>query len=132
MMWFAGLRGAIAFAIAIMNQTNAHSQLLTTTLIVVVFTVLVVGGVTVPLLKCLRIEMGIEEEEEIDHIDKARSRFWRFDRSVLIPFLTTRRKFGGQEINLILSEEEPHEHVTLSSTEEDVDNSEVEMIAPFD
>lgn len=57
---YAGLRGAIAYALALnlADQGNFASKeviqvLSTTTLIVVLFTILVFGGSTLPILKCL-------------------------------------------------------------------------------
>jgi len=98
MIWFSGLRGAIAFALALMVPTAAHPEILTTTLIIVVFTVLVLGGLTVPVLKCLGIEMGKDEEELNDNVAFARSnRFWRFDRTILIPFFTRKPKLEIDE-----------------------------------
>eukprot|EP00730_Choanoeca_flexa_P001767 TRINITY_DN10773_c0_g1_i4.p1 TRINITY_DN10773_c0_g1~~TRINITY_DN10773_c0_g1_i4.p1 ORF type:complete len:632 (+),score=128.32 TRINITY_DN10773_c0_g1_i4:96-1991(+) len=58
-MWFSGLRGAIAFALAIHLPTTLFSHqtrnvLITTTLVVVLVTIVVFGCSTVPLLHCLR------------------------------------------------------------------------------
>lgn len=56
-MWFSGLRGAIAFALAIRNtSTPAHQTILTATLVVVLITVVFFGGSTVALLQWLRIK----------------------------------------------------------------------------
>ena len=52
-LYFAGLRGAIAFALSInldFEQDKRH-VLITTTLIIVLFTVLCLGGSTLPILK---------------------------------------------------------------------------------
>ena len=50
MLWFSGLRGAIAFALALMSTHDLPAAegraLLTTTLFIVLFTVLAVGGST--------------------------------------------------------------------------------------
>jgi len=43
-MWFAGLRGAMAFALTLNVPTPEQRAILTTTLILVLFTVLVLGG----------------------------------------------------------------------------------------
>jgi sodium/hydrogen exchanger-like protein 6/7 len=57
MLVFAGLRGAIAFALAIRNtQSEARQLIFTTTLIIVMATVLVCGGFTTLMLQCLRIK----------------------------------------------------------------------------
>ena len=54
-----GLRGAIAFALSInldFDQDKRH-VLITTTLIIVLFTLLVLGGSTLPLLKVRAMEL---------------------------------------------------------------------------
>lgn len=50
---FQGLRGAVAFALSTQLQFDAEhrSVLITSTLIIVLFTILVLGGSTLPLLK---------------------------------------------------------------------------------
>ncbi|CAJ0965180.1 unnamed protein product [Ranitomeya imitator] len=56
MMMFAGLRGAMAFALAIRDTaTYARQMMFTTTLLIVFFTVWVFGGGTTPMLSCLNI-----------------------------------------------------------------------------
>jgi len=55
-MFFSGLRGAIAFALAL-NVPSSHSNLMvTTTLAVVLFTIIVFGGGTLPLLSILNVQ----------------------------------------------------------------------------
>lgn len=52
-MWFAGLRGAVAFALS-QNMPRSHRDLYaTTTLCVVIFTTVVCGGLTEPLLEAV-------------------------------------------------------------------------------
>ncbi|KAM4821311.1 sodium/hydrogen exchanger 9 [Thomomys bottae] len=64
MMMFSGLRGAIAFALAIRNTDSQPKQMvLTTTLVVVFFTVWVLGGGTTPMLAWLQIRVGVDLEE---------------------------------------------------------------------
>uniref|UniRef100_F7FHB5 Sodium/hydrogen exchanger n=1 Tax=Ornithorhynchus anatinus TaxID=9258 RepID=F7FHB5_ORNAN len=56
MMMFSGLRGAMAFALAIRETaTYSHRMIFSTTLLVVFFTVWVVGGGTTPMLSWLNI-----------------------------------------------------------------------------
>uniref|UniRef100_A0A671RRN4 Sodium/hydrogen exchanger n=1 Tax=Sinocyclocheilus anshuiensis TaxID=1608454 RepID=A0A671RRN4_9TELE len=56
MMMFAGLRGAMAFALAIRDTaTYARQMMFTTTLLIVFFTVWVCGGGTTPMLSWLHI-----------------------------------------------------------------------------
>uniref|UniRef100_A0A3Q3GDZ8 Sodium/hydrogen exchanger n=1 Tax=Kryptolebias marmoratus TaxID=37003 RepID=A0A3Q3GDZ8_KRYMA len=59
MMMFAGLRGAMAFALAIRDTaTYARQMMFTTTLLIVFFTVWVFGGGTTPMLSWLHIRFG--------------------------------------------------------------------------
>ncbi|MEE6500623.1 hypothetical protein FKM82_003859, partial [Ascaphus truei] len=58
MMMFSGLRGAIAFALAIRDTDSQPKQMMfTTTLLVVFFTVWVFGGGTTPMLTWLQIRI---------------------------------------------------------------------------
>ena len=52
-MWFSGLRGAIAYALSLHLEFDEEIRkvLVTTTLIVVLFTTIVLGGGTLPLMK---------------------------------------------------------------------------------
>ena len=55
-MWFSGLRGAIAYALSLHLEFEKETRrvLVTTTLIIVLFTIFVLGGSTMPLLKFLK------------------------------------------------------------------------------
>lgn len=54
-MWFSGLRGAIAFALSLNLPIDNETRhvIITSTLILVLFTTLVLGGSTLPLMKFL-------------------------------------------------------------------------------
>ena len=54
-MWFSGLRGAIAFALSLNLDltTEVRHVIVTTTLILVLFTTMILGGGTMPLMKFL-------------------------------------------------------------------------------
>ncbi|XP_054646947.1 sodium/hydrogen exchanger 7 isoform X2 [Dunckerocampus dactyliophorus] len=65
MMMFAGLRGAMAFALAIRDTaTYARQMIFTTTLLIVFFTVWVFGGGTTPMLSWLHIRVGVEPDQD--------------------------------------------------------------------
>lgn len=110
MLWFGGLRGAMAFALSIAVPTAApfNSRVfLTTTLVLAIFTIFVFGGLTIPMLKWLKIPMkghgagGHEEnttdmghpespdpESETRTLEIAslqKSKLMNFDRTVLRP-----------------------------------------------
>ena len=65
-MWFSGLRGAIAFALACYGSSTGvlknGDRLMTTTLVTVMFTVFVFGGLAKPLLRYL--ELAPPERED--------------------------------------------------------------------
>ena len=63
MLWFSGLRGAMAFALAMQNtMTDARQMFLTTTSLITIITVIFCGGLTDPLLSLLRIPTGVPDQ----------------------------------------------------------------------
>lgn len=65
-MWFSGLRGAIAFALSLnLPITNEDRHVIvTTTLILVLFTTLVLGGSTLPLMKFLNADKNNRKRKQ--------------------------------------------------------------------
>ncbi|RMC19695.1 hypothetical protein DUI87_03259 [Hirundo rustica rustica] len=60
-----GLRGAMAFALAIRDTaTYARQMMFSTTLLIVFFTVWVFGGGTTAMLSCLNIWVGVDADQE--------------------------------------------------------------------
>jgi len=59
-MWFSGLRGAIAYALSLHLEFAEETRkvVVTTTLVVVLFTTIVLGGGTMPLMKYLERRAG--------------------------------------------------------------------------
>ncbi|XP_065496327.1 sodium/hydrogen exchanger 9 [Caloenas nicobarica] len=107
MMMFSGLRGAIAFALAIQDTESQSKQMMfTTALLVVFFTVWVFGGGTTPMLTWLQIRVGVDPDEDLkaaaesqsaSNLDKNTTkaesawlfRIWYgFDHKYLKPILT--------------------------------------------
>ncbi|XP_031975649.1 sodium/hydrogen exchanger 9 isoform X2 [Corvus moneduloides] len=107
MMMFSGLRGAIAFALAIRDTDSQPKQMMfTTALLIVFFTVWVFGGGTTPMLTWLQIRVGIDPDEDLkakaasqsaSNLDKNTTkaesawlfRIWYgFDHKYLKPLLT--------------------------------------------
>ncbi|XP_071481960.1 sodium/hydrogen exchanger 8-like [Diadema antillarum] len=123
-MWFSGLRGAIAYALSMHLEfgNDTRHVLVTTTLTIVLFTVLGLGGSTLPLLKCIGAESGkskkevslskteemgsaldaehlselTEEEYEVNYIKPGLKGFVRWDTKYLTPFFT--RRFTNKEL----------------------------------
>ncbi|KAK2538788.1 sodium/hydrogen exchanger 9 [Columba livia] len=107
MMMFSGLRGAIAFALAIRETESQPKQMMfTTALLVVFFTVWVFGGGTTPMLTWLQIRVGVDPDEDLKAVAESQSasnldknttkaesawlfRIWYgFDHKYLKPILT--------------------------------------------
>uniref|UniRef100_A0A671SL04 Sodium/hydrogen exchanger n=1 Tax=Sinocyclocheilus anshuiensis TaxID=1608454 RepID=A0A671SL04_9TELE len=104
MMMFAGLRGAMAFALAIRDTaTYARQMMFTTTLLIVFFTVWVFGGGTTPMLSWLHIRSEFKRLDRCtqdlqpcgDRQSKTKQesawlfRLWyTFDHNYLKPILT--------------------------------------------
>ncbi|XP_047360299.1 sodium/hydrogen exchanger 6 isoform X1 [Vespa velutina] len=65
MLFFAGLRGAMSFALAIRNTVSgARQAMLTTTSLIVILTVILQGGATTQFLSWFNIPVGVDEEIE--------------------------------------------------------------------
>ncbi|CAB3982682.1 sodium hydrogen exchanger 7 isoform X2 [Paramuricea clavata] len=65
MMFFSGLRGAVAFALAIRNTSSvARQMMLTTVLVIVLVTVVFNGGGTMSMLTYLKIKVGVDPDDE--------------------------------------------------------------------
>ncbi|CAL8356240.1 unnamed protein product [Merluccius merluccius] len=101
MMMFAGLRGAMTFALSIRDTaTYARQMMFSTTLLVVFFTVWICGGGTTQMLSCQRIRVGVDADQDnsVSEGPERRStkqesawlfRIWyNFDHNYLKPILT--------------------------------------------
>ncbi|XP_053240072.1 sodium/hydrogen exchanger 7 isoform X2 [Podarcis raffonei] len=65
MLMFSGLRGAMAFALAIRDTaTYSHQMMFSTTLLIVFFTVWIIGGGTTPMLSWLNIRVGVDPDQD--------------------------------------------------------------------
>jgi len=92
MLWFAGLRGAIAFTLALDVPTISNKIIFSNTVIIVLFTVFIFGGLTIPILKCLRIKMGRYEKTKKDEIEfETSNMFINLDRKYMKSFFTKKR-----------------------------------------
>uniref|UniRef100_A0A672FIW2 Sodium/hydrogen exchanger n=1 Tax=Salarias fasciatus TaxID=181472 RepID=A0A672FIW2_SALFA len=64
-MMFAGLRGAMTFALSIRDTaTYARQMMFSTTLLIVFFTVWICGGGTMPMLSFMSIPVGVDSDQE--------------------------------------------------------------------
>jgi NhaP-type Na+/H+ or K+/H+ antiporter len=68
MLWFAGLRGAVAYACAktFPNVFGNRSVMVFTTMVIVLFTVFVFGCTTEIALNFFQIEMHVDEEKYME------------------------------------------------------------------
>ncbi|XP_053702602.1 sodium/hydrogen exchanger 6-like [Synchiropus splendidus] len=103
-MMFAGLRGAMTFALSIRDTaTYARQMMFSTTLLIVFFTVWICGGGTMPMLSFMSIPVGVNPDQEnssstmLDGSQRRNTkhesawpfRIWyNFDRNYLKPLLT--------------------------------------------
>ncbi|XP_049597945.1 sodium/hydrogen exchanger 6 isoform X2 [Syngnathus scovelli] len=103
-MMFAGLRGAMTFALSIRDTaTYARQMMFSTTLLIVFFTVWLCGGGTMPMLSFMSIPVGVDSDQ--DHsssgmLDDSQRRntkhesawpfriWYNFDHNYLKPLLT--------------------------------------------
>ncbi|KZO92462.1 sodium/hydrogen exchanger [Calocera viscosa TUFC12733] len=66
MLYWAGLRGAVGVALAAGIRGDNANALRTTVLMVVVLTVILLGGTTARMLEVLGIRMGVEDDDDSD------------------------------------------------------------------
>ncbi|XP_015237211.1 PREDICTED: sodium/hydrogen exchanger 9-like, partial [Cyprinodon variegatus] len=97
-MVFAGLRGAISFSLAVRNtSTEAQRTILTTTLLLISFTVWVLGAAAGPLLE--HMDLRVEEDTDVslqdvcsevdtERVETPQSLWQRLDHQYLKPLLT--------------------------------------------
>uniref|UniRef100_A0A3P9NL30 Sodium/hydrogen exchanger n=1 Tax=Poecilia reticulata TaxID=8081 RepID=A0A3P9NL30_POERE len=102
-MMFAGLRGAMTFALSIRDTaTYARQMMFSTTLLIVFFTVWICGGGTTPMLSFMSIPVGVDSDQEhsVTVLDGSQRRstkhesawpfriWYNFDHNYLKPLLT--------------------------------------------
>lgn len=112
-MWFSGLRGAICFALALNIPSSNQGAIVTVTLVIVLFSILFLGGGTFPLLKFLNssknfiisktdalgnpVTMDTAEEQNplhssnLDASEDSANVFAYFDEEFLKPFFRIKK-----------------------------------------
>lgn len=97
MIMYSGLRGAVAFALALRETkaggdvSEAQQLMFSTTLLIVFVSVLLLGGGTSTMLSYLNIPVGVDDDDTpvaADGQNKAWKSWYRFDSSILKPILT--------------------------------------------
>jgi len=92
-MWFSGLRGAIAFALSLEFNSEMDTPgtrvIESTTLLIVLITTILIGGLTRPLLWALGIKSQGEQTEGEQKREVNESKMWfsRMDNRLFKPFL---------------------------------------------
>jgi len=116
LMWYGGLRGCMAFALSLETPSINAKEIFITTTIIVLFSILVLGGLTIPIIKCLEIKIGKEADvaAKNEHLEQRMhsntNKFIIFDRKYVKPFLTHYdRKLKEQEKENRLRETEQTE-----------------------
>ena len=101
-MWWAGLRGAIAFALALHFPSQHIHVVISTTMWVILFTVFIMGGTCVSVLELMGVSFGVESNDVQDFkkskkLGEGGNPIAKFDRKVLLPFVTWRFEAGGND-----------------------------------
>ena len=81
MVWFSGLRGAVAYACVRSFPATFHhnDEFTVTTMIIVLITVFGLGSTTEAMLHCLQIEMNVTDDDEDDDNDNNTDRRLRYN-----------------------------------------------------
>jgi len=126
-IWFAGLRGAIAFALSLEVPTPNSKAIFTTTLMIILFTVIVEGGLTIPILEKLQIPMGDANKVDEEKSPDAPSKYVGWDRKYLKPIFT-RAVYVPiiEQNNLEMTE------VKITAKEPELDKDAVTHVVPLD
>ncbi len=83
-IWFAGLRGAISFALS-QNMPGEHKDLyISTTLSIVIFTTVVCGGLTEPMLSRMGMRLGPNDSAQHEVIHSQHKSNMHFTKSTMI------------------------------------------------
>jgi len=88
MIWFSGLRGAVAYACAksFPNNLNHRKDFVITTIVIVLVTVFLFGGTTEIALRLLRIDINVDEEKyRLDDNDQWMGMFHSFEKKYILP-----------------------------------------------
>ncbi|KAL7692986.1 putative cation/H+ exchanger, na+/H+ exchanger, isoform 8, cation/H+ exchanger, CPA1 family [Plasmopara halstedii] len=96
-IWYGGMRGAVAFALSKSFPGEKRPEIVATTLIVVLLSIIIMGGGTVAVLdKCRIPRLTAEEEAALDKTVKPHRhmRALQFDNKYLIPLLTNLCQYG--------------------------------------
>ncbi len=131
-MWHAGLRGAIAFSIALHFPDNngLRDHVIDTTSMIILMSVFILGGTTSPLLNYLQIERGCKIDHDThvkavkDAVERSfiKSSLRKFDRNYLQPLLVKKKMRRDDSIVTPNTSGDSRDHATSTGfAEEDYD-----------
>lgn len=135
----AGLRGAMSFALALNIPTHASRVLFTTTLVIAILSVLVLGGTAPLLIKLLKINTEEADSEEKDgdaEVGFSENSWWTtIDKKFLFPFFTW-KKYDEVEVENEMQQQQEltdfHTHRRDSDSNSDSDDSNLSLKAALD
>ncbi|CAL8079486.1 unnamed protein product [Calicophoron daubneyi] len=106
MLFYSGLRGAMAFSLAIRNTSSTTRQMFfSTTIVVVMITVIIFGGLSTTMLAWLKIRVGVNSPQATEgssyhddnvlrpprrHLGCCAYCWYRLDRQYIMPLFTNR------------------------------------------
>ncbi|XP_055917322.1 sodium/hydrogen exchanger 8 [Eupeodes corollae] len=115
-MWFSGLRGAISYALSLhleLSSDETRHVIITATLIIVLFTTLVLGGSTMPLMKYLKPGKKLRRSQRVSTSEGRRSSGRKKSKSVS---LSKTREWGQAIDSEHLSELTEEEEIGFATT----------------
>ena len=112
-MWFSGLRGAIAFALAIDSEKHFHNgdMILLMTLLYAIISILLVGGAIAPILVKLDVMEkhrdeyqgeameGVVEVKQMNCFKRLKRCVYYLDARYITPMLVKNKKYDEKELN---------------------------------
>eukprot|EP00588_Corethron_pennatum_P006886 CAMPEP_0194288170 /NCGR_PEP_ID=MMETSP0169-20130528/36273_1 /TAXON_ID=218684 /ORGANISM="Corethron pennatum, Strain L29A3" /LENGTH=621 /DNA_ID=CAMNT_0039035097 /DNA_START=57 /DNA_END=1922 /DNA_ORIENTATION=+ len=109
MLWFSGLRGAVAYACAkTFPDDNGNSQaFISITMAIVLLSIFLLGSTTSLALSALDIEVDVDEDQYMqEHLEKSFSCFQRFENKYILPLLLRdlREDADNNQKRVLLSE----------------------------
>jgi len=111
MLWFSGLRGAVAYACAktFPNANGHQTAFCITTMVMVLITTFFFGGTTEIALDILNIDVGVDEEEYIRETGGKRAGFVQtFEERYVFPCVI--RDYGNAAVDSVGDDLLLHEH----------------------
>ena len=123
-LWYSGLRGPVAYALAVATPEDplypqADNIIISTTLVVVAFTTLLLGGLAYPFIRCLKVAlMDSTKEQKTKDYDISHHWFSKLDQKYLKPWFGPDKARGEHALPKLLTQD-------VNADDDDNDNSEM-------